>query len=175
MWREQVSFRFLPQTLELTGSVRLVGYWVSQRYFEDYADQIREDFAFRDPPSGRSRELAERIGESTAVSVHVRRGDYVENPALRAFHGVLPVDYYVAAAARIRDAVPDPHFYVFSDDPDWCRSNLELGAPTTVVVDNRRAWQRRPAVDEPLRTPRHREQLLQLVGRLAQSCGPTRS
>jgi len=136
VWREQM-YQFAPQTLELSGSFRLVGYWVSERYFEEYADQIRKDFSFRDPPRGANQELAARIRDTTAVSVHVRRGDYVENPTTRAFHGVLPVDYYVAAAARLRRTVRDPHFYVFSDDPEWCRSTLDLGGPTTVVDHNR--------------------------------------
>ena len=136
VWREAM-FQFKPRTLELTRSARLVGYWNSERYFADHAGQIREDLAFCDPPSGSNRELAERIRETTAVSVHVRRGDYFDNAAIHAFHGVLPVDYYLTASARIRDAVRDPHFYVFSDDPDWCRSNLELGGPTTVVDHNR--------------------------------------
>jgi glycosyl transferase family 11 len=134
--REQ-PLRFEPRTLELSGRVRLVGYWISQRYFEDCAEQIRQDFRFRAPLDGRNRELAERIRATTAVSVHVRRGDYVTHDATRAFHGVLPLDYYYAAIDRIRDVVHDPQFFVFSDDPDWCRANLEIG-PTVYVDHNRR-------------------------------------
>ena len=132
VWREEM-FRFDPQVLQLPDNMRLIGYWVSERYFADHAAQIREDFRFRNMPPGRIRELANGVASSSSVSIHVRRGDYVTNKATRAFHGVLPLDYYHAAVSCIREAVADPRFYVFSDDVDWCRVNLALGAPTTFV------------------------------------------
>ena len=142
VWREEM-FRFDPRVLELPDNVRLIGYWVSERYFADHAAQIREDFRFRDPPDERNAALAEQIrGSPTAVSIHVRRGDYVADERSAAFHGVLPSDYYVAAARRIQRVVGKPTFYVFSDDLDWCRSNLALGAPTVHVDHNQgRGWE----------------------------------
>src|SRR5262249_54978997 len=32
--------------------------------------------------------------------------------------------------------LPDPHFFVFSDDPEWARANLVLEYPTTIVTHN---------------------------------------
>lgn len=29
-----------------------------------------------------------------------------------------------------------PHFFVFSDEPDWCRAHLDLPGPTTFVDGN---------------------------------------
>lgn len=136
VWREEV-FRFDPRVLELPDNVRLIGYWVDERYFLDAAAQIRDDFRFRYRPDERSAELAEEIrGSRMAVSVHVRRGDYVSDERTATLHGVLPHDYYTAAVRRIQSIVANPRFYVFSDDPDWCRSNLELGAPTVYVSHN---------------------------------------
>jgi Glycosyl transferase family 11 len=142
VWREEV-FRFDPRVLDLPDNVRLIGYWVDERYFLDEAAQIRDDFRFRYPPEERSAELAEEIRASrTAVSVHVRRGDYVTDTRTATFHGVLPHDYYTASVRHIRSVVANPRFYVFSDDPDWCRSNLELDAPTVVVSHNQRGgWE----------------------------------
>jgi glycosyl transferase family 11 len=135
VWREEM-FRFDPRTLELSGRVRLLGYWICERYFADYAAQIRQDFRFLAPLDDTNRELADRIRATTSVSVHVRRADYATDDATRAFHGVLPLDYYRTAAARIGEAVHDRQFFVFSDDSDWCRANLELGGPTTYVDHN---------------------------------------
>jgi glycosyl transferase family 11 len=135
VWREEM-FRFDPRTLELPGRVRLVGFWISERYFSDYASQIRQDFRFRAPLDDTNHELADRISATTSVSVHVRRGDYATHDATRAIHGVLPLDYYRAATARIGAAVHKPQFFVFSDDPDWCRANLELAGRTTYVDHN---------------------------------------
>jgi hypothetical protein len=136
IWREQRMYGFDPRTLELPGRVRLIGYWPSERYFADQADQLREDFRFVEPLDDRSREVAGEIEATNSVSVHVRRGDYVENPATEAFHGVLSAEYYRAATERIFESIASPHFFVFSDDPAWCHTNLALGGSTTYVDHN---------------------------------------
>ena len=137
VWSE-VPFRFEPRMLAAADNVRLVGYWMDERYFQEFSSELRGDFAFHDSLSGRNRELAERIRSETAVSVHVRRKDYVTNRTVAKFHGSLDLDYYLAAGQRIIDDVRDPHFFIFSDDPDWCRANLDLGGRTTYVDHNSR-------------------------------------
>lgn len=77
----------------------------------------------------RNAATAREIGSVTAVSLHDRRGDYVTDPGARTFLGTLPLDYYAAAARLIRERAPIPHFFVFSDDPAWCRENLEARRP----------------------------------------------
>jgi len=51
------------------------------------------------------------------VAVHVRRGDFVD---LADAYPVQPVDYYVSGVADY----PDHVIEVFSDDVDWCVTNL---------------------------------------------------
>jgi hypothetical protein len=36
------------------------------------------------------------------------------------------MDYYREAAALVAARVPDPVFFVFSDDPEWCEVNFKL-------------------------------------------------
>jgi len=127
---------FDPKVLEEPGYVRLVGYWQNEKYFEEIADVIRSDFEFREPLDASDAAIAVEIERSTAVSVHVRRGDNVWNPASTRFHGVLPLEYYRSATELIRSSVSEPHFFVFSDDPEWCRANLQLPGPVTVVDHN---------------------------------------
>jgi hypothetical protein len=63
-----------------------------------------------------------------SVFVHVRRTDYVGNP----YHVVLPMDYYGEAAALVAAKVPNPVFFVFSDDPEWCEANFKLPYNTMI-------------------------------------------
>ena len=134
-WKRD-GFAFHPGVLALPADARLAGYWQSERYFADHAQTIRADFAFAEPLDARNEELADAIGASAAVAVHVRRGDYVTDPGARDFLGILPLDYYASAAAFVRRRVRSPHFFVFSDDPGWCRGHLRLGGPTTFVDHN---------------------------------------
>ena len=124
--------RFQPQLLDAPDDTLIVGYWQSEKYFIDEEAQIRRDFAFETPVSPEARALAGSI-DGSAVSVHVRRGDYVSHVRTHQFHGVLPAEYYERAAAALSERVPNPHFYVFSDDPDWCRANIKLPSATTFV------------------------------------------
>jgi hypothetical protein len=51
-------------------------------------------------------------------------------------HGVCSLDYYRAAFSEICSRVPDPHFFVFSDDTAWARANISLSERVTYVDHN---------------------------------------
>ena len=70
--------------------------------------------------------------------MHVRRGDYVTDARARAYHGVLPLEYYRAAVACISARALSLRLFVFSDDPDWCRAHFRVGPPATFVDENHR-------------------------------------
>src|SRR2546426_544436 len=55
----------------------LKGYWQSPKYFAPIENMNRRDLRVRTPLSGENKAIAGRIGDSVAVSLHVRRGDYV--------------------------------------------------------------------------------------------------
>jgi hypothetical protein len=125
---EDGSLRFDPRVLHAR-DVRLIGYWQSERYFADQADTIRRDFEL--PPA--DPELERRIGAVESVSLHVRRGDYASSAKVEAELGVLPLDYYAAAIARMREELGSPEFFVFSNDAAWTEANLAIDAPHTFV------------------------------------------
>jgi hypothetical protein len=108
----------------------LHGYWQSERYFAHIADDIRAAFTFKTPPSAANQAMADQISATPSISLHVRRGDYLNTTA----HGVCDQAYYTAALARLLPMIKtDPTVYIFSDDPDWSRNNLKLGHKTVVV------------------------------------------
>jgi hypothetical protein len=78
--------------------------------------------------------MAKRISASeNAVGLHVRRGDYVSSPTTAAYHGLCTREYFESAARRISAERPDAEFFVFSDEPDWCREHLDLPVRFEVV------------------------------------------
>jgi hypothetical protein len=109
----------------------LVGYWQCEKYFFGLREELRERLLPREPLAGRSIAIERAILDAgeRSVFVHVRRTDYVGNP----YHVVLPMDYYREAAALIAAKVPDPVFFIFSDDPEWCEANFKLPYHTTMV------------------------------------------
>ena len=100
---EEKGFRYQ----NITESGMIVGYWQSEKYFADIADQVKKEFY-----------LPKASIEDDMVAVTVRRGDYLSLPDV--FHN-LGESYY-------RDALeifPEHKTVVFSDDPAWCSANLE--------------------------------------------------
>jgi hypothetical protein len=116
----------------------LHGYFQSQDYFSDVLEHIRAELRIITPPSAENQDWLDRIaGDEAAVSVHLRRGDYVDVKKGNATHGTCDEGYYRAALAAITDRKAiQPRAYVFSDDPDWARAHLDLGVETVVLGHN---------------------------------------
>ncbi len=99
------------------------GYYVSDRFFAGKEDQVRKAFTFPQPLS--------LFSYTPSVSIHVRRGaspDFGGEAKADPTTQVLPLDYYHHALELIEDEIGGFQLYVFSDDPDWCRRNLEVPA-----------------------------------------------
>jgi len=103
------------------------GYWQSYKYFFDTAFIISEDFNFRNPPSPDNSRLLEKIKTTNSVSVHVRRGDYVNEKRTREFHGIVAKSYYKKAFSIIEKKVENPTFFFFSDEINWVKKNFVIG------------------------------------------------
>lgn len=118
----------------------LRGYWQSEKYFQAHAAAIRANFSFQLPLAGQNSLLAKKIGQVNAVSLHVRRGDYVKNPATLAMHGVCSLEYYNAAVEHFLTRIDNPVFFIFSDDMPWVKANLSMAATTHYVDHNAQAY-----------------------------------
>jgi hypothetical protein len=129
-------FHYWPGIDKVPQDCCLVGYWQSERYFADAVPQIRADFAFRLPLENQNAELAKHIDQVNAVSLHVRRGDFVNNPKTSAKHGLCSLDYYRAAIQHVAERVQQPHFFIFSDDMAWVQENLKIDFPCIYVQHN---------------------------------------
>ncbi len=127
---------FDPRFAIISGHVYLVGYWQSEKYFADMQELIRSECTLKEKPDAANREMAERIAGVQAVSLHIRRGDYVSNPHTNQIHGVCSLAYYQECVRRLAEELSRPHFFVFSDDAAWAQENLRLDYPTTFVAHN---------------------------------------
>jgi hypothetical protein len=135
-WVMEPQFGYWPEFESIPDHCCLSGYWQSEKYFKRYESAIRGEFAFRHPLDARNAELAAEIGSVSAVSLHVRRGDYSSNPKTRAIHGLCSLEYYRAAIEHIAKRVELPCFFVFSDDIGWARDHLDVGFRCSFIGHN---------------------------------------
>ena len=100
--------------------VYLDGYWQNELYFSDIREELLRDLTSISSMSELGVVYMEGIKKSNSVSLHVRRGNYLN---LKNFN-VLDIDYYMKAVEYIRKNVEKPTFYIFSDDLEWCKNSL---------------------------------------------------
>lgn len=127
---------FDSSILEMPKNIYLSGYWQTEKYFKPIESIMRKEFQLKLPQKGKNLALAQEISECAAISIHIRRGDYVSDPVTNAHHGILTMDYYqrcIEETLKVEDA---PHFYLFTDDPEWTKASFQLPHPMTVIDHN---------------------------------------
>ena len=97
------------------------GYLQSEKYFANHKDEIKTLFTFPDSAKDRVHKALGKIKEvydgKKVVGLHVRRGDYLDNPHI---HPTCSIAYYKYAMKKF----PDSIFIVATDTPDWAVQNL---------------------------------------------------
>lgn len=123
LFYERREFKYDKYIVEDPSSLYYIGYWQCSAYFHQYREELLSNFTYRRTLNESSRELSKIIEHSNSISVHVRRGDYINNALLG---GICDVAYYETARTTIETMVPDPVYIVFSNDIAWCKRNLRL-------------------------------------------------
>jgi hypothetical protein len=131
------GLEYHPELHTLGNNVYLRGYWQSEKYFHNIAPLLRDELTRPEPVDEVNKNVLDEIGSVMAVSLHIRRGDYVSNPKTTKVHGLCSLDYYLEAAKYVADRVDEPPtFFVFSDDAEWTQENLKLPFTMRFVSHN---------------------------------------
>lgn len=116
------AYSFDAQVLDLDGYY-IEGYWQSEQYFSDIEETIRKTYVFPELKQDWQKELAQSMRETHSVSVHIRRGDYLNYPNL---NGICTLDYYKNAMNYFRDRYQkNVCFYIFTNDFEWAKSHFK--------------------------------------------------
>ena len=130
------SCNYDPSVFEQPDGTSYHGYFQSYRYLACCKEPLMRFLRFNFSHRARSHAMLfayRRRYRRPLVSLHVRRGDYVQ-PAVEDQWGNLAKDgYYDRAVAAIGD---DVTYLVFSDDLEWCRQSLALECAEFVAVDH---------------------------------------
>lgn len=119
------------------------GGWMSEKWFLPIKEEIQECFSFDlQKLSPKSANLLEELSQTgtNSISIHVRRGDYLKNPQ---YFDICNTTYYRKAIGLIKEKTDNARFYVFSDDIQWVKENLDLPQNTVYVNWNMKtdSWQ----------------------------------
>jgi hypothetical protein len=110
----------------------LDGYFQSYKYFTPIREKLLCDFQIVKGYSELAITLKSSIElETNSVAIHIRRGDYAT--IREDYNGLCGVDYYKKGIDLIREKVGNLKLFIFSDDIEWARENLDFGLPIEFV------------------------------------------
>lgn len=134
---ENLNFTFRKEVLEETtgGITFYIGAWFNPIYFSEIADivQSRYQFPLLDE---HNNEIVSFATDSRAVAVHVRGGDYITGGNYNIFGSVCTEKYYHNAMTYIENIIPNPIYYVFTNDVNLAKKFLN-GKEYVLVTHNR--------------------------------------
>lgn len=114
----------------------LCGYFACEKYYADIMETLWKQFVFPESGNPENGKMAERIQSGESVSVHIRRGDYLDAENKAMFGNICTEEYYAGAIREMKRMHPLAHFYVFSDDISYAKERYN-GEEFTVVDINR--------------------------------------
>lgn len=103
----------------------LVGYWACEAYYADILENLRTKIRFPVSTNPQNAAMIEEMEQTESISVHVRRGDYLDAANIEMFGNICTESYYERAVSYLKEKVSNPVFYVFSDDSDYVRSKYQ--------------------------------------------------
>lgn len=119
---EQDAFTFTP--LQSNGmerkshEVSMNGYRQNMKYFKHIIHKIYEYFIIK-------YDIEQEVNKYTSdpvIGVHIRRGDYVDNPV----HQSCTKEYYIQGINAIRAKYPALPVIFITDDKQWVRDNMQV-------------------------------------------------
>jgi len=135
-WIFEREFHFDADIIEAPDNVLLEGYWQSEKYFIDISDILRCEFVIKYQQDNQSQKFANIIQNTESVSLHVRRADYVQNALTNKVFGTCNQEYYNRSVRYAGERIFNPHYFIFSDEPQWAKDNLKFDFPMTFVDCN---------------------------------------
>ncbi|NTW33494.1 MAG: alpha-1,2-fucosyltransferase [Bacteroidetes bacterium] len=129
-------FHFDADIFKCSKNTYLHGYWQSEKYFKGIKNLIIEDFQIKKPIELNNFEIANRINSEESVSIHLRGRDYIKKEEINKIYFTCDESYYERCIKTISEKIQKPHFFIFSDDPEWAKSFLKIDYPFTFVEGN---------------------------------------
>lgn len=126
---KEPSFNF-NQIPFVTGNLYMMGYFQSERYFNNYKEEIKQLFSYPEEYVLKIKDKYSDLLKYNTCSIHVRRGDYVNSFK----HPTQDLIYYSKAIESL--VLSETKFLVFSDDIEWCKKEFSKFNYDFIYIEN---------------------------------------
>lgn len=130
------QFNFDSGIHKVRKNTYIEGFFQSELYFKMIEEQLRKDFQFKTMPSEQNSKVMHAIKTTNSVSLHIRRGDYVQKKRYQNLYANCSLDYYKRGVEHIAKTVEEPTLFIFSDDIAWVKKNLRLPYKCVYISHN---------------------------------------
>lgn len=118
------------------------GTFESPKYFDDIKDVLIKEFTPKYGIIEKNRPLYDMIENSNSVCVTIRRGDFVTDPGFKKNLYVCDENYFYKAIEYMKQNVDNAKFFVFSDDVEWCKKNMNFPEDTVYESGDDPVWEK---------------------------------
>lgn len=102
------------------------GYWQTEKYFKDIRNILLKEFTLKTQYISKIEVIRNQVQNKNSVFIGIRRGDYLTDKNTIKHFGIIKNTYYLDAIQYLKDNTLNPVFYVFSDDIEWVKENMEF-------------------------------------------------
>ncbi len=131
------QFNFDRNIHRIRPNTFIEGFFQSELYFKCIENALRDDFKFASLPDENNRKVLNMISSGVSISLHIRRGDYVDKKRYKDVYAECSTDYYMRAIKYFEKKFPEFTVFVFSDDINWVRNNFKLPCKCVFVGHNK--------------------------------------
>lgn len=139
-WRKLTFYNydtFDKNFLNIKNNTYLEGFWwQNEKYFIGSNDLIKQELTLKEHLSPYGHSIKDRLEKfkqsgNKLILIHVRRGDYINDPKTLKHHGVLGLTYYQKAILTLKAKLLDQHlkYILVSDDIEWTKENIGKSLP----------------------------------------------
>lgn len=132
IFRDEKAQYYDTKFENLPKDTTLFGYFQNENYFKEISRQLKVDFTFKTPLTGKNDKIRHKIEQENSVSIHIRRGDYINTNTNLP---ILDLSYYKKAIEYIISEIDNPYFFIFSDGIEWVKINLDLSNLNHEFID----------------------------------------
>jgi hypothetical protein len=122
-WKEDGRLNIQPTKYN---NKLLIGHFESKENFDDIRDVLLNELEPKEEVLDKNKDLYNKILNTNSICITIRRGDYVTNSNFAKVFNICDINYYNKAIELIKTKVDNPTFFVFSDDVEWCRNNINI-------------------------------------------------
>jgi hypothetical protein len=105
--------------------IYITGLFLSYKHLIPIRKILLSEFSFKNDIPESVGKILDDIKSSESVSLHVRRGDFMDSETtFRIFGSICTLQYYINSVNYIKAKYPASRFFIFTNDIQWVKTNF---------------------------------------------------